>query len=49
VNRIRVKRIFNDDMQTLWPHGVRIDNMQLLVTGAPPYKEKAAEGHNDVA
>jgi hypothetical protein len=44
MNHTMIACVFNQEMQTLWPYGVRIDNMQLLVTNVAPYMKKAAEG-----
>jgi hypothetical protein len=35
--------MFNEAMQTLWPDGVKFDNVLLLVTDATRYIKKAAE------
>jgi hypothetical protein len=37
-NQTTVARVFNEAMQTLWPDGVKFDNVLLVVTDA------AAEG-----
>jgi hypothetical protein len=34
----------NEAKQTLWPDGVKFDNVLMLVTDAAPYMKKAAEG-----
>jgi hypothetical protein len=38
-----VAHVFNEAMQTLWPDGVKFDNVLLLVTDAAPYTKEAAE------
>jgi hypothetical protein len=43
-NQTTIARVFNEAMQTLWPDGVKLDNVLLLVTDAAPYMKKAAEG-----
>jgi hypothetical protein len=43
VNHTTIARVCNEAMQTLWPDGVKLDVL-LLVTDAPPYMKKAAEG-----
>jgi hypothetical protein len=37
VNHTKIARVFNEAMQTLWPHGVKFDNALLLVTDAARY------------
>jgi hypothetical protein len=44
VNHTKIARVFNEAMQTLWPHGVKLGNALLLVTDAACYVKKAAEG-----
>jgi hypothetical protein len=34
---------FNEEMQTPWPDGARIDNMHLLVTDAAPHMRRAVK------
>jgi hypothetical protein len=43
VNLTTIAPVFNEAMQTLWPHGVKFDVL-LLVTDAAWYLKKAAEG-----
>jgi hypothetical protein len=44
VNHTAIARVFNEAMQTLWPDGVKFDNVLLLVTDSAPYMKKAAQG-----
>jgi hypothetical protein len=44
VNHTTIACVFNEAMQTLWPDGVKSDNVLLLVTDAALYMKKAAQG-----
>jgi hypothetical protein len=44
VNHTIIARVFNETIQTLWPEGMKFDNVFLLVTDTAPYMKKAAEG-----
>jgi hypothetical protein len=44
VNHTTIACVFNEAMQTLWPDGVKYENVLLLVTDATPYMKKATEG-----
>jgi hypothetical protein len=40
VNHATVARVLDEAMQTLWPDGVKFDNVLLLVTDAALYMKK---------
>jgi hypothetical protein len=44
VNHTTIARVFTEALHTLWPDGVKYDNVLLLVTDAAPYMKKTAEG-----
>jgi hypothetical protein len=43
VNHTTAAHIFNEAMQTLWPHGVKFDNILLLVIDTTLYMKKVTE------
>jgi hypothetical protein len=44
VNHTTIARVFNEAMQTVWPDGVKLDNVLSLVTDAAPRMKKTAQG-----
>jgi hypothetical protein len=44
VNHTTIARVFNEAMQTLWPDGVKFDDVLLLDTDVPRYMKIAEEG-----
>jgi hypothetical protein len=44
VNHTTIAGVFNEAMQTLWPDGVKFDDVLLLDTDVPRYMKIAEEG-----